>query len=117
MGQTHAFEAHEFLPAVGRAWGCSIAASHTPAPLRFVWHHILPKGCGGASTSANLLSVCDNCHYAIHALMYQLKVSGKITPDRKNGKLRMKYAQQGYDEAVARGTVSNIPNEGAAAQE
>lgn len=109
---THTLEASEYLPEVGKAMSCSISANHTPAPLRFIWHHILPKSCGGTTVAANLASLCDNCHYAIHALMYELKANGKITPSRKNGKLRMQYAQQGYDQAVAAGTVAHIPNEG-----
>lgn len=117
MTHTHTLAASEYLPEVGRALSCSVSANHTPAPLRFIWHHVLPKSCGGATNAANLLSLCDSCHYAIHALMYQLKVNGKFTPNRKNGPLRMKYAQQGYDQAVVLGTVAHIPNEGSAAQD
>ena len=110
-------ECSEYLAGVGLAVSCSISANHTPAPLRYVWHHILPRTCGGQTVTSNLVSVCDTCHYAIHALLYQLKVTGKIKPNRRNNKLRMKYAQQGYDAAVAAGTVANIPNEGSAAVE
>src|SRR4029077_1447055 len=59
----------EALKGVGVASYCQCAADHTPKPLRFVWHHILPVTCGGKSVPANLVMACDNCHYAIHSLM------------------------------------------------
>jgi len=109
---SHLLDAHEFIAGIGKASGCKVSASHRPAPLRFVWHHILPQGCGGQSTTDNLVSLCDSCHYAVHALMYQCKLNGKVTPDSRNNKVRVALAIQGYMLAVAAGTVAKIPNEG-----
>lgn len=50
-----------YLPAVGWATNCRVSANHSPVPLRFVWHHILPQVCGGQSVPENLANLCDNC--------------------------------------------------------
>jgi hypothetical protein len=107
-------ECQDYIEGVGLARSCAISASHSPAPLRYVWHHIQPKGCGGQTVTTNLIELCDTCHYAVHALLYQLKVSGKVTPNRRNNKTRVAVAVQGYDACVAAGTVAHIPNEGSA---
>jgi hypothetical protein len=110
---THLLDAPQFIAGIGKARGCAASTSHRPAPLRFVWHHILPQGCGGKSTVDNLVSLCDSCHFAVHALLYQCKLSGgTVTPDSRNNKVRIALAVQGYTLAVAAGTVDKIPNEG-----
>lgn len=99
--------------ALPQATSCAVAANHSPTAVRFVWHHILPQACGGRTVQENLVNVCDNCHYAIHAILYDLKVNAKITkPAWRRNKRRVQYAQQGYQAAVAAGTVDKIPNEG-----
>lgn len=113
---SHGHATFEVIEGLGTATACSISANHTPAPLRYVWHHILPQACGGKSTLANTVMLCDSCHYAIHALLYQLKLHGKVTPNRRNNPRRIEYAQQGYSAAVAAGTVAHIPNEGQATE-
>jgi len=109
-------EAAVFLPGVGRAAECSITTAHYPSPLRFVWHHILPKACGGKTVSENLVSLCDSCHYAVHALLWDLKQhEGLLTiPSPLRNRRRMAFAFLGYDAAKAAGTLEKITNEGTA---
>jgi hypothetical protein len=106
----------EFIAGIGRAATCTCYKKHTPGALRFVWHHILPAACGGKPTVDNLVEVCDNCHYAIHALLYDLKVNnGKFVRYVKFAKTsRGKYATMGWLAAVALGTQDKIPSEGSA---
>lgn len=88
---------------------CSVAVVHSPKPRRFVLHHKLPQVCGGKSVADNLIPVCDNCHYAIHIIMWNMvhggMITGRITHDQ------LKYAQQGYDLAKAAGTEASMPKE------
>jgi len=104
----------EFLSGFGKATHCQLYNLHRPVPLRFIWHHILPQTCGGTSTSANLSQLCDSCHYAVHAMLYDLKVhGGTLQAFSKFAKSpRAVLAQQGYTAAVAAGTVDKIPQEG-----
>jgi hypothetical protein len=106
--------AHEFYSVVGKATSCRCSAEHNPVPLRFVWHHILPEACGGGSTSDNLVNVCDNCHFGIHALMSDMKNNNGTLVKFKRfaGTMRHHLAIAGYQRAVAAGTVDKIPNEG-----
>lgn len=102
-GETH-------LPKVGRADRCQasrVAFTHRPA--RFVWHHILPQACGGQTEPVNLATLCDNCHYAVHAALWALAHGEK--PDTRFGRAVRKLAQQGYDAAVAAGTEGKIPHQ------
>ncbi len=89
-----------------------------PAPMRYVWHHVLPQRlpqtCGGLTVAANLVELCDNCHFGVHALLYQMKINGVVTPSPINNKARVALAARGYQAAVAAGTVDKIPNEGSA---
>jgi hypothetical protein len=93
-----------YLEAVG------LTRYHYPRPMRFVWHHILPQACGGKSTKTNLIAVCDNCHYATHILMWYL-ANGGIPVTVKYSRAQLRLAQQGYQAAVAAGTVSKMPKE------
>lgn len=103
-----------YLPVVGWAKNCAITKFHTPPPIRYVWHHILPQACGGKTKPDNLVSVCDNCHYAIHALLHDLKMhDGKFTiASTLRNRKRAGIALDGYRQAQAAGTVNKIPNEG-----
>lgn len=101
---------HAELPGVGKATTCELAKSHRPAPLRFVWHHVLPETCGGLTQLANLASVCDNCHYAVHVLMWQL-AHGGLGDHPAGSKAQRALAQRGYDQAAAAGTAGKIPKE------
>jgi hypothetical protein len=104
--------AHEFLPMIGKAESCVSTSIHHPVPFRYVWHHVLPQVCGGKSVSGNLISVCDNCHLAIHALMYMLaQNNGEFTTHHGTTAQRA-WAKAGYKLAVAAGTVEKLPNEG-----
>ena len=97
--------------AVGDATKCEasrLAFSHKPA--RFVWHHIQPQATGGQTTAENLVSLCDNCHYATHAALWAL-AQGKPVPPGTSRSVR-RLAQQGFDAATAAGTVAKIPHEG-----
>jgi HNH endonuclease len=105
----------ERLAGVGTAQYCACSTHHEPTPLRYVWHHILPVACGGTTITANLVSVCDSCHYGIHVLLTQLKKNGgslHVPYSRFRPTVRYHYAVQGYQAAVAAGTVDKIPNEG-----
>jgi hypothetical protein len=106
-----AFPATE-LPGVGVAATCAILApaSHRPVPLRFVWHHVQPHEAGGQTIPANLIQLCDSCHYSIHRLMWNLARSlpQPAAPNRK----QLALATLGYVACVAAGTVAQIPNEG-----
>jgi len=102
------------LPGVGRATRCDLAKSHTPSPLRFVWHHIYPQECGGKTVPENLVQCCDSCHYGTHVLLYQMaKNGGQLTTLKGYARTtRARYAQQGYAAAAAADTIAKIPNEG-----
>lgn len=104
----------EFLPEVGAALSCQANHTHEPKPLRFVWHHIVPRICGGQTVADNLASVCDNCHYGIHAILYDLARNGGTTVKYKHmiSSGRYDIALRGYQGAVATGTVASVPNEG-----
>lgn len=112
-----AFSAPRELPGFGPATTCVAYKQHRPKAMRFVWHHVLPQACGGESTPENVISLCDNCHYAIHHLMYALRtVKGDthkiIGWEHAGTREERHYAGVGYQRAVAAGTVDKIPNEG-----
>jgi hypothetical protein len=92
-----------------KATSCSMSRAHRPVPLRYVWHHIKPQVCGGLTEPANVISLCDSCHYTIHALMWAAKSTG-LVPHLGN-KAQRKVAEVGYDRCVAAGTVDKIPHE------
>lgn len=77
--------------------------------LRFVWHHILPQVCGGKTETANLAELCDNCHYAVHELMWNMAHGAPIPKAATDAQFGL--AREGFDLAVAAGTVSKIPRE------
>lgn len=103
----------ERLSGVGKASTCVLYGSHNPVPLRFVWHHILPQSCGGKTTRSNLVSVCDNCHYGIHELLWDLKLNGGMFVQYQNfaNTPRAKYAIQGYTAALAMDRIGDIPKQ------
>jgi hypothetical protein len=102
---------HLKLPGFGPATLCQVTptASHRPVPLRFVWHHIQPQEAGGLTEQANLVQLCDSCHYTIHRLMWYM-AHGTVLP--KVHRVQLQYAQKGFDACTAAGTVAKIPNEG-----
>jgi hypothetical protein len=98
------------LFGVGKASHCELGeqgGAHTA--LRFVWHHILPQVCGGKTEILNLASLCDNCHYAVHAILWALANGHSIPPNADDGQVRL--ARQGYEAAIAAGTQGKIPKE------
>lgn len=99
------------IPIVGPALSCMVTTHHAPTPHRYIWHHILPQACGGKTERANLVSLCDNCHYTIHIIMWHLANNVKLT--FRPSAHHMLYAQQGYQAAVAAGTVALMPKEAA----
>lgn len=103
--------ADSFIAGVGHATHCGCVREHRPTPARYVWHHILPKTCGGRSTNVNLVSLCDTAHYAIHSHMWRLAHG---TDGGRVNQFVRDYAQRGYDAAVAAGTVGKIPDPGEA---
>lgn len=95
----------------GEAAGyCVASGSHSPVPLRFVWHHIQPQEAGGPTVATNLASLCDTCHYSIHRLMWHMARGMDLGPVPRLAQLAL--ARQGYEACVAAGTVGQIPNEG-----
>lgn len=100
------------LPGYGKAIGCavSLARSHRPIPVRFVWHHIQPKEAGGPTAAYNLVQLCDNCHYTIHRLMWMMRQGTTILKPVNREQLRL--AKTGFAYCEAAGTVGKIPNEG-----
>jgi hypothetical protein len=104
-------EATEFLEGVGHATSCQLGKqgrSHTA--LRFVWHHILPQACGGKTEPANLASLCDNCHYSVHILMWYM-ANGGVPATVKGTTAQTALANVGYGLAVAAGTAGKMPKE------
>ena len=98
------------LPGIGKAGTCEITADHGPKPRRYVWHHIQPEACGGHTTLTNLAQLCDNCHYSVHILLWQI-ANGGVTMARPN-KAQLSIARIGYDLCVQAGTTALIPKEG-----
>ena len=96
-------------PVLGTAALCVVPIIHRPRPLRFVWHHVLPQTCGGQTNRENCISVCDNCHYSVHILMWNL-ANHRPVPDRPN-QAQLRFAMTGYQDAVAAGTAVKIPKE------
>lgn len=113
---THTDTGHEaltFVPGLGHATSCACVEHHRPKPARFIWHHVLPRTCGGKTDAANLVSLCDTAHYAIHAVLYELRTNdGQLpkAPGRRNDYIT-NTALTGYQRAVAAGTVDRIPKE------
>jgi len=79
---------------------------------RWVWHHILPQACGGKTEPANLISLCDNDHYAVHDLMWWL-AQGTAPADlaKPYTRAQLALATRGWREAVAAGTAGKMPKE------
>ncbi len=100
---------------------CAASASHTPVPLRYVWHHVQPQEAGGATVPANLVELCDSCHYTVHRILWvmaQIALQKTVTDvqrayiTRPPRKAQLVFAQQGYDACKTAGTIGKIPNEG-----
>jgi len=98
------------LPGFGPATRCDASKTHSPVPLRFVWHHIQPHEAGGPTTAVNLVQLCDSCHYSVHRLMWHLAQDLPVGPVPRQAQLVL--ATRGYTACVAAGTVGSIPNEG-----
>lgn len=79
---------------------CTVHGYHYPTPLRTVKHHIVPQEYGGPTTPENLLLVCDNGHYAIHAIQDAM-LAGTAIP--KGTRKEYAYAQQGALVILAKG--------------
>jgi hypothetical protein len=109
------------LPGLGTADHCVASGSHDPRPTRFVWHHLQPKECGGATNLDNCIPVCDTCHYTIHRILYALAFQALGTPFRAlyqdllikpPRRLQLGFATIGFARCVAAETADQIPNEG-----
>lgn len=102
-----------FIEGVGPASKCDACGlkQHAPVPARYVWHHILPKTCGGLSGSVNLVESCDTGHYAIHDLMWRLANAPDSIKGRRYTRRQRDLAARGYREAMAAGTAGKIPRE------
>lgn len=109
------------IPGLGPATSCCVTKAHSPSPVRFVWHHVQPKEAGGQTVAANLISICDNCHYTIHRLMWIMAcqaLAKPVTPDqvallaKPPRQAQLRYARVGFAACQAAGTVAQVPNEG-----
>jgi hypothetical protein len=98
------------IPGKGRASKCEASRRHSPKPLRFVWHHIQPKECGGPSDATNLVQLCDSCHYSTHRLLWNMARAVPVGPVPRKAQLEL--AERGFKACEAAGTVGKIPNEG-----
>ena len=101
---------HTELAGVGPATTCQGSGTHSPAPLRHVWHHIQPHDAGGPTDPANLVELCDSCHYSVHRLLWHLAKGLPTGPVPRRAQLAL--ARRGYAACVAAGTVAQIANEG-----
>jgi len=64
-------------------------------PVETEWHHILPKGMGGANTWDNKIELCALCHDNVHALMWRMSANKPVP----NGHIAEKrLAQRALDE-------------------
>lgn len=89
------------LPA-GTVLGYECAVHHHDDWVPQQRHHVWPKGLGGPSTPANLITICPNGHYAIHSYLDMLiRSGGKPDPAvaRHYGAKVRQYAERGWDEA------------------
>lgn len=100
---------------------CVGSATHSPTPLRFVWHHIQPQEAGGQTVPENLAQLCDSCHYSIHRMMwvYRLIALGLPVTDQQRQAIttpprrsQLVLASKGYEACRVAGTIDKIPNEG-----
>lgn len=73
---------------------CVVHGYHRPKPLRTVKHHIWPQEYGGPSTGENLVQVCDNGHYNIHAILTALIRS---QPVPKGTRTETQLARLGFE--------------------
>jgi hypothetical protein len=103
-------DAHVQLPGFPPAAKCEASGSHTPLPLRYVWHHIQPHEAGGPTEAGNLVQLCDSCHYTVHRLLWHLARNLPMGPVPRRAQLAL--ARTGYAACQAAGTTGQIPNEG-----
>ena len=100
---------------------CVASGTHSPLPLRYVWHHVQPQEAGGQTVPENLVELCDSCHYTVHRMMWVMALiaQGKPVTGAQRGylahpprKAQYALAGLGYEACVAAGTIAKIPNEG-----
>jgi hypothetical protein len=100
---------------------CAASATHSPVPLRYVWHHVQPQEAGGQTVRENLVQLCDSCHYTIHRLMWIMRLIAlgqAVTPAQQKAvttpprRAQLVLAGKGYEACRLAGTIAKIPNEG-----
>lgn len=80
---------------------CTVHHTHSPHPLRTVWHHVQPLAMGGPDVPDNKVEVCDTGHYNVHRLLGDLIREGKMRPE---GSARERVlANEGFTQWVAAG--------------
>lgn len=99
------------VEGLGAADHCELEKFHVPKPLRYVFHHKLPLVCGGLTKPDNLIQICDCTHYAVHIIMYILRINRGELPSKVGTKKQRGLALEGYQLAVQAGTVDKIPKE------
>ncbi len=82
---------------------CAARRYHAPRPARLVWHHVHPTGLNGPNTAGNRVGLCDNDHYAVHALL-DLYLAADARPPwrvrRRFGRGVQRLAAEGYRRIV-----------------
>jgi hypothetical protein len=92
------------LPPADR---CEAADYHSPVPLRYTWHLIVPAECGGLAEAPNLVQLCDSCRASVRLLTWQI-ANGGVRVYRPNAR-QLAYARLGHAGAVAAGRARDIP--------
>lgn len=109
------------VEGLGRATTCTASGSHSPTPLRYIWHHIQPLEAGGRTVPGNLVSLDDSCHYTIHRLLWLMRCLALGVPitadeqamlDHPPRRAQYTFAALGFGACQAAGTVQLIPDEG-----
>lgn len=88
-------------------WGTKCAVHRHRERVPIHKHHIWPKGLGGPTIKANLISICANAHYCTHDLLDQVIDAGSWTA--VSWRIRRQYgfgvrrlAKQGWYKVAAR---------------
>lgn len=84
---------------------CQLHATHRPAALVTVKHHVQPLGMGGADDPGNWSWVCDTGHRNVHTLMGPLANDGAMPPG--GTRTERALARAGVDRWIAAGRPGN----------
>lgn len=80
---------------------CAVHRHRELVPLHR--HHVLPQEFDGPDSSDNMITVCANGHYSIHAMLDLLKKNDGVVPwivRRRYGRKVRQFAERGYREIL-----------------